>query len=262
MAEKEKKQKVRHVRLEEKGLTAFELKILAIICMVIDHAAYLFYWQIGQPTALLLRMIGRFTFPIMAFLLTEGFEHTRNRYAYVIRLLAFALLSMMPFYWLFGDPYNVLFTLAAGLLLLILQDLCRRRFPQVSPFVWMGVFFVLSMVLGVLMREFDWGLPGIVAIYVTGQLKRFPYWVQGIACTLVLFLISVVNAWFANGPLSAGNLLFYSAIPLGAIWISMYNGIKGGPGGLSPVGRQLLKYSFYAFYPLHLLLLYMITKIV
>ena len=249
-----KKKRVPSLRLEEKGLTGYELKILALICMTIDHIAYLYYWQIGLPAALILRMIGRFTFPIMAFLLTEGFVHSRNRYAYVIRLLCFGLISAMPFYWLFGKLYNVMFTLAAGLILLLLQDLIRRRFPLVNPFVWMGLFFAAACGTSVLMRDFDWGFPGIVAIYVTGQLKKFPYYVQGIACTLILFILSVSRSIFENGRMTGSTLLFYTAIPLAAVWIAMYNGRRGGKAGLA----VWQKYTFYIYYPLHLLILYMI----
>ena len=250
--EKERKHgRIRSVRLEDRGLNAYELKLLAIFTMAIDHTAYMYYWQIGTPTALILRFIGRFTFPIMAFLITEGFIHTKNRYMYCIRLLVCGLISMVPFDLLFGDPYNVMFTLAAGLLILILQDLVRERFSQVNPFVWMGVFFVVAVGASLLMREFDWGLPGILAIYITGQLKRFPYYVQGIACTLTLFAVSIIRTLIEYGHITSGNLLFYLGIPVAAVWIALYNGNRG----------RSMKYFFYAFYPLHLLLLYGITKV-
>ena len=249
-----KNKKVPALRLEEKGLTGLELKALALFCMTIDHVAYLYYWQIGLPAALILRMIGRFTFPILAFLLTEGFIHTHNRYAYVIRLLCFGLISAVPFYYVFGEPYNVMFTLAAGLILLMLQDMLRKSFPQVNALVWMGAGLLAACATSFLMRDFDWGLPGIIAIYITGQLKRFPYYVQGIAETLVIFLVSVTHSLLKNGTMSGSTLFFYLGIPLAAIWIAMYNGRRGGRASIA----VWQKYLFYAYYPFHLLILMLI----
>ena len=78
------------------GVNAFALKVLAIVAMTMDHTAYIFYEALGG-WAIWMRVIGRWTFPIMAFLLTEGLEKTRNIGRYAARLAVFAILSMLPF---------------------------------------------------------------------------------------------------------------------------------------------------------------------
>ena len=107
-----------------------QVKLLAIIAMTIDHAALVFV----APESLLyyaMRLVGRLTAPIMAFMLVEGFHYTRSRPKYLLRLLAFALISQ-PFYFrmVFGRApetaleyftnWNVMFSLAVALLSLII----------------------------------------------------------------------------------------------------------------------------------------------
>ena len=60
--------------LQKPGLTSYQLKWIAIIAMVIDHIGAVLY-----PGELPLRVIGRLSFPIFCFLLTEGFCHTHDR---------------------------------------------------------------------------------------------------------------------------------------------------------------------------------------
>ncbi len=249
-----RKKRVPSLRLEERGLTAYEMKYLAMFAMFLDHAAYVFWRPLGSAE-LLLRVIGRFTFPILAFLLTEGFVHTRNRWVYEIRILLCALISMVPYRLLFGDPYNVLFTLAAGLLILIVEDYAIHRFGRVHPYVWQMVFLGVTAVTAWLMRDFDWGLPGIFAIYVTGQLKHRPYWIQGIGCCSTLLAVTVIKRIFEHRIFDVRYCIFLSGIVLAAGWIAAYNGRRGTEH--SPVQ----KYAFYAFYPLHLLLIWAFTGV-
>ena len=73
------------------------LKMIAMLSMTIDHMAY--YYGIENPYLYeLMRTIGRIAFPTFAFLLAEGFVHTKNRQKYMLSLFIFALLSEIP--WL------------------------------------------------------------------------------------------------------------------------------------------------------------------
>ena len=116
--------------MQTRGLSGSTLKLLAIITMFIDHvgAAVLARMIImGNNTELLykvyltMRTIGRIAFPIFCFLLIEGFEHTRDRKKYALRLLAFAAISEIPFDLAFNSKVlefgyqNVFFTLFIGL---------------------------------------------------------------------------------------------------------------------------------------------------
>ncbi|MCR5006467.1 MAG: conjugal transfer protein TraX [Clostridiales bacterium] len=255
MSKKEKKPKViKKVRLEEKGLTAYELKALAMFTMVLDHVAYIWWRPLGN-WGQVMRVLGRFTFPLMVFLLTEGFIYTRNRYVYVIRIMITAMLSMLPYKLAFNENMlNVIFTLGAGLLILMAEEASIRRFTKIPPYAWQFIYLLVAGGTAYLMRDFDWGLPGVLAIYVTGQLKHRPYWIQAFGCCGTLLLVTILRRIAQGRMFTTSYCIFISSIALAGIWICLYNGRRGND-------RKYQKYAFYAFYPLHLLVLYMIRTI-
>lgn len=68
------------------GLSGSTLKVIAMISMVIDHIAL---YLMDDSTVLYetMRCIGRIAFPVFAFLIAEGFIHTRSRYRYFFYLV-------------------------------------------------------------------------------------------------------------------------------------------------------------------------------
>lgn len=220
------------------------LKVLAVVFMTIDHlGCYLFRympwchepwfsWGSHDFTLYtLMRCIGRMAFPIFAFLIVEGFQHTHDRWKYGRNLLVFALLSEIP--WnlvssneLFYPTQNVFFTLLFGYWgLCVLEkyasDLRRRAF-------WLLALLVLSIVF-----RADYGCAGFGFILMLYLLRDNR------------LLMAVIGCCFLTARWVAG---------LAFIPICMYNGRRGFIQG--PVG----KYAFYLFYPLHLLLLYFLRR--
>ncbi len=94
-------------------MSAFTLKIIALISMFIDHSAFVLFLHniIDQDMYILLRGIGRLAFPIYCFLLVNGFRHTSNRQNYVYRLMLFAGISQLPFTMAFsaGNHFGAAF---------------------------------------------------------------------------------------------------------------------------------------------------------
>ena len=111
-----------------RGLTGTALKLIAVVTMFLDHigAAILestAIWVILDDAAettidyffnssalevirnadVILRAIGRVSFPIFCFLLVEGFLHTKNLRKYFLQLGVFALLSEVPFDLAFAE---------------------------------------------------------------------------------------------------------------------------------------------------------------
>ena len=103
-------------------MSAFVLKVIALISMVCDHSSYVIFGRFS-----FLNYIGRIAFPIFAFQITEGYTHTRNLKSYLLRLFAFSLISQAPF-MLFTSiisskfSLNIFFTLFLGLISITLFD--------------------------------------------------------------------------------------------------------------------------------------------
>lgn len=218
------------------------LKLLAVTTMLIDHLAG-FYWYadpafqtvwftIGhRPVTPLfvMRAIGRVAFPLFAFLLVEGFVHTRSRFRYGLNLLIFALLSEIPWNlvhagtWLYPRQ-NVFFTLFLGLL-----GMCAiERYKEDAKRLLASLLGLL--VVSVLLRA-DYGCTGygfILLLYVLRDQR---------------ILQAIIGCCILPGKWIAGAAF----IP-----ISLYNGQRGFVKG------KFAKYLFYAFYPLHLLVIYLL----
>lgn len=209
------------------GLDSFALKCIALLTMLIDHVGAILY-----PDIMILRIIGRISFPIYAFLVAEGFFHTKNVKKYMQRLLVFAIVSEIPFDLAltgkileFGHQ-NVFFTLFAGLGLL---ELYSRQSSMAERIICILVITTC----GDLFRS-DYGAWGILMIFCFYAFREKRW--------LKLALVSAINV-FAFGWIQ--SYAVFACIP-----IALYNGKKGAG----------MKYVFYSIYPLHLLLLYMIKQ--
>lgn len=226
-----------------KLLSGSSLKLIAVVTMLIDHFADVFRDDISFltlplfgtsfTTYYILRKIGRLAFPIFCFLIAEGFIHTKDRKKYGINLLIFALISEIPFdLCFFGSPLhlsyqNVYFTLFLGFLVLYILEYVKSDVLKL----------VLSLITALTanLLNTDYGILGVLLIVMIYCLRE-----QKIIRTLIAlpFLSGGLAAWCAFLP------------------INMYNGKRGFIKG------KALKYVFYAFYPLHILLLFLIDKIV
>lgn len=229
-------------------INAFHLKMVAIITMFVNHIYYALDLAMYLPESRSFFLAtGRLTFPIMAYLLVEGFHHTTHGWRYAGRLLIFAILSIYPFHMLFryGEPLNlvnnVLFTLFLGLVMLLVYEKLPHLILQV---LWVALVIYLS-------QYSDWGLHGIFLIYAFYLLKQRKW---GIAASMTaLFIYRFKDYWEAyqlfpdSFPLTEGffQLALFLVIPL--LWV--YDGQRGP-------NPDWLKWGFYAFYPLHIIFLW------
>jgi hypothetical protein len=219
------------------------LKVIAMVSMTIDHvAAYLLRYDPDFTATLftvgskqvswyfLMRCIGRLAFPLFAFLLVEGFLHTSNRMKYGRNLLLFALFSEIPWVLLHNgvhlSGHNVMFTLLAGFL-----GLCAIERYRTQPARLAGI--LLGMMALLIVLSPDYGGTGFAFIILLYTLRRH------LLLQVVIGSFMLPMRWIAG---------------LAFIPIALYNGQRGFIHG------RYAKYLFYAFYPLHLLLIFVVQQ--
>ena len=207
--------------------------------MSIDHVGALMF-----PHALWMRMVGRLTFPIMAFLIAEGFKYTKNILKYELRLLLFALISAVPYCITFSSPYNVFFTLFGGLLALDIDKRVKNK----------GVGFVCMLLTALITYRCDWGFSGVITIYVFGKIKNKNAAVLfGVLVCIGSYLLKqYVLAYVIAGKVLNFKSYYISFYALFAIFpLMLYNGQRGYD----------IKGFFYIYYPLHLIIIFVLLNI-
>lgn len=146
------------------GLSSFALKAVAIVGMTANHAGYLFANELPFWASCVLIGLGGLTFPVMAFLLVEGYRRTSNVKRYAFRLGAFALVSQIPYGLFLDDNGNVLFTLLIGLGVLYADEHVRSR----------GAFWAVAAAGALASLACDWGFIGVVVIVLFRKLGAGP----------------------------------------------------------------------------------------
>lgn len=218
-------------------MTSFVLKIIALISMLLDHLSYAIYGRIS-----FLNYIGRLAFPIFAFQITEGYFHTKNLKKYFLRIGIFALISQIP-YMLFLRTFtntftlNIFFTLFIGLVAITIFDKSQNKY--------LGFLYVILICIISELFKFDYGYFGILVIFIFHMFKNNKLH-MGIAFLLAVCLKYTVALIQSNFYSTYYILAIFTALSI--IPIVFYNKKQG----------KNIKYFFYIFYPVHLIILYLI----
>ena len=228
-----------------KSLSANKLKIIAAVLMFFDHFVTVFFAH-NEMISLVFRLLGRTSAPIFCFFIAQGFYYTSNIRKYILRLLALAVISHLPYDLAFGLSIirytSVVWPLALGLIalaalksekihlilkILILAACCALSYTANWNFVavlWVVAFGLFHGNFKLQMAAFS--LIGIV-LHLALQFYRFGFFHERFP------------QWFQLGIFLALPLLF------------MFNGKQGKKS-------KFMTWFFYVFYPVHLLLLYLL----
>ena len=225
-------------------LSGSALKVIAVLSMLADHCAY-YLMEHGTPAYDMMRCFGRMAFPLFAFLIAEGFANTRNRLRYLLTILGFAVISELPWYLLNGadGTHNVMFTLAFGVVALAVFD----RLCEHGPICFVAVMLVASLAW-LTGTDYEWqGVVMITILYILRRQTIGPWQprnrVSFPAQSLrqVIFTFPIMAAYGLTGAILSSAIIF------------LYDGTQGCIKGAAA------KYSFYAFYPIHLYIIYLLT---
>ena len=238
-----------------KKLSSNMLKIIAAVLMLVDHIGMLLF-----PEILILRIIGRLSFPIFAFLIAEGCKYTRNKLRYFLTVFSFGA-AIQAVYSVFTKllDMNILLTFSVSIAIIFaLNDFKRRLYAENTQrvkFILSGLSVITLIFAAYAMSvfiRFDYGFLGFMtpvmaslfnktenAPPIFDKLDVLPVRLASMGCALILLSIS-------SNPIQFFSLL---SLPI----LMLYSGERG---------RLRMKYFFYLFYPLHLLALYGVSMLI
>ena len=235
-------------------LSCTVLKVIACVLMLIDHVGYGIlhnymavhgmdispegYTTINKVYTVF-RGIGRLAFPIFTFFLVEGFFRTKSIWKYALRLAVFAVISEVPFdLGLYGKPFywdhqNIMLTFFMALLMLaFIRFLEQNPLGLSKPVVYLAqICAVISFADAAYLihADYSWKCMLLAAVlYFAKDAGPFRL-LAGAAST----------CWEKYAPISFILLYFYD-----------------------PDKKPRFKYAFYIFYPVHLLIVYLIARLI
>ncbi len=240
------------------GINSFWLHMIAMALMLCDHL-----WATVVPGNDWLTNLGRMAFPIFAFMIAEGYSHTKNFKKYAARMLFFAVITEIPFNLMYVSsaiyPFhqNVLWTFLFALLCLKSIDKIKAK-QKTWAAVPLSVLVTAGFMLLATVSFCDyggWGLLTVVMFY----LLRGKAWYFKLLQIAAIYLINFECIKGMVIPFEVFGLSFefpqqgfaiFAMIP-----ILLYNGEKGP-------NNKFIKFFNYAFYPAHMLLLWAISNFI
>ena len=232
------------------------MKMIAFFLMLCDHVGFMLiengmlygqnamYWNMALKTetgqrwyliARILRTIGRLSFPIFAFFVTEGFLHTSSVSKYITRMGIFAVLSEVPFdlacygTYYYPEYQNVLFTYFIALCAMALMQKARK-------------YRLLEILIAAVFSAVAWA-------------AKSDYGAAGVALICILYLLrneAKLKLWAGAAVSAAESIRLYGISAFSFLLLSLYRGQRGS----AP-----LKYFFYLMYPAHLLLFWLLVTL-
>lgn len=232
-----------------KYLTSGHLKFIACGAMLLSHLAQsgLMYQMGYVKLADLFMLIGRIPMPLFCFMSVQGISLSKNREKYLQRLFLFALISEIPFDLAFSDnifdvySQNVFFSLFLGVFMVYLWEKIREF--KLNKVFKLGLIILIFLAIYFLAEFFmtDYDSKAIIAIGLIYLAKN-----SKVLTALAVLFGFAFEATVAGFELSIPYIVYLS-IPL----ILLYNGKRG----------TYNKWYFYAFYPVHLILIYLLKII-
>ncbi len=206
------------------------LKLVAIVLMVIDHVGY---QLMGNDV--LMRSIGRLSFPIFAWCIVVGAEYTHDIKNYMKRLTLFYFVSQPCYVIAFGNAWtkhNIYLTLLLGLI--AIWSIKDKEYWAL-PMTLLASYFISP----------NYGMNGVYLIILFYLVRRSKLLAAIIMTAFCIYWGKDSQLLFSIGNFGV-HLQSLAMFSLPLIIIPTHTNIK------------LNKYVFYAFYPVHLLIIYAI----
>lgn len=212
------------------------LKLLACMTMLLDHIGAIFF-----PACLWMRIIGRISFPLYAFLLAEGIHYSRSPAKYGLRLLLVAVMAELPYDLLFFGQFtwaknSVMVTLLLGFLM---------GMAMKGQSLWVQLLLVIPFVYISDFIRGDYGRNGVLMIAIFLVTRKYPRLLRLLMQSMLLTALSLHMAGY---PARMGIPIYAIAA---MVPIALYSGKKRSHS-------KALQWGFTLFYPAHLILILLI----
>ena len=240
----------KQARMLPKPLNREAVKYIAIIAMTFNHIAHAALLPNGSPLYEIFEDIGYVTAATMCFFLVEGYQYTRSKGKYALRLGLFALLSQFPYQRAFGfgslaaSGLNMFCTLFLCFLILLVRERVRNPAGR-------GLLIAVLIVLSVFC---DWALiipiAAVLFARARGNRRR-----QIFAYAVTALLLWLMNSPHYNLMYPAGEAelhIFFSVLPIlvsAVLTLGLYNGRR------VETHKTFHRWFFYIYYPAHLTVL-------
>ena len=273
---------------EHRVLTVNALKIIAAIAMTLDHIAVYLLPDRMVLLQFILRVVGRLAFPLFAYCVAEGCRYSKHKLRRFFLILgaglvfemvyvAYGIINSggMEFIEIFSGNVagllkvvrmtffegNIFLTLACSILLIHIMQDCKKKLAEQK---WghaalMALVFVAAAVLvygfNRLMYGLNYGMAGIIlpltVAFTDYEADKAPELFRKLDHPLVrlaFFALGLVVMTMRSSMKVVQSFGLLSLIPL-----ALYNGKPG---------KAKLKWWFYAYYPAHLVILWIIGMLI
>lgn len=222
--------------MRKKGLSGNALKIIALITMTMDHVGLMLF-----PQNIWLRIIGRLSFPLFAYMIAEGCRYTKSMPKYWGSVALVGLVCQLVYWFAMGSLYMcimVTFSLSIAMIALLKRG-GAYRYLALGAMV--GAFFLCE------------GLPKLLP----GTDFSIDYGFAGVILPVLIYLgttgiskLLLTGAGLVLLSMTLGGIQWHAlvALPL----LALYNGQRG---------KWKLKWLFYLYYPAHLVILYALAML-
>lgn len=231
---------------KERPLNKDVIKYIAMFTMLLNHIAGVFF-AAGTLLYEILTDIGYFTAITMCYFLVEGYQFTKSKKNYGLRLFGFACISQIPYMLVFKNgesKLNMIYTLFICFLILITREKVKNRF--------LCIIIEFGLVLATLKADWFIFAPVFVIMCDTWKSNKKKIW----------YAYYILTAAF-------GTLMFVSYLDLKSVPLALLCAVGSCAGIMisgiviqffyngkrAEHGKTFSKWFFYLFYPIHLLIL-------
>lgn len=141
--------------IKTNGLTTFDLKIIALVMMLIDHIG-----EFIPSSPIWFRYLGRLSAPIFIFCMVWGLDYTRSRLHFICRLYIASLImglvefiiiqffnvSLLGHHNIFSTMFNI--SLAITLFQFIKNNSAKRIYAIIFFVIWLSTSILLPFICG------------------------------------------------------------------------------------------------------------------